>query len=130
MTRRPRGIVCYDGECTICTGLVTRWGHRMRRAGFRLAPLQAPEIQRRLGLTGIPDEMKLITPQGQVIGGADAVVAIAEATPSSKIIHSFRDARMKSLQSAKSDEPQRSKSCVDGTKFQMKYVLGTFGSSC
>ena len=78
MNRRPRGIVCYDGECAICTGLVTRWGHRMRRAGFRLAPLQAPEVQRRLGLTGIPDEMKLITPQGQIVGGADAVVAIAE----------------------------------------------------
>jgi predicted DCC family thiol-disulfide oxidoreductase YuxK len=78
MNRRPRGIVCYDGECSICTGLVTRWGHRLRRAGFRLAPLQAPSIQRRLGLTGIPDEMKLITAQGEVIGGADAVVVIAE----------------------------------------------------
>lgn len=78
MTRRPRGIVCYDGECTICTGLVTRWGHRMRRAGFRLAPLQMPAIQRRLGITRVPDEMKLITATGEVIGGADAVVAIAE----------------------------------------------------
>ncbi|HEX3133480.1 MAG TPA: DCC1-like thiol-disulfide oxidoreductase family protein [Planctomycetota bacterium] len=78
MNRRPRGIVCYDGECSICTGLVTRWGHRLRRAGFRLVPLQAPSIQRRLGLNGIPDEMKLITAMGDVIGGADAVVAIAE----------------------------------------------------
>jgi len=78
MTRRPRGIVCYDGECSICTGMVARWGHRMRRAGFRLAPLQLPAIQRRLGLTGIPNEMKLITADGQIIGGADAVVAIAE----------------------------------------------------
>jgi predicted DCC family thiol-disulfide oxidoreductase YuxK len=78
MTRRSRGIVCYDGECTICISLVTRWGHRMRRAGFRLAPLQMPAIQRRLGISGIPDEMKLITADGQIIGGADAVVAIAE----------------------------------------------------
>jgi predicted DCC family thiol-disulfide oxidoreductase YuxK len=78
MNRRPRGIVCYDGECSICTGLITRWGHRLRRAGFRLAPLQLPAIQRRLSLTGIPDEMKLITAQGEIIGGADAVVAIVE----------------------------------------------------
>jgi predicted DCC family thiol-disulfide oxidoreductase YuxK len=76
--KRVSGIVCYDGECPMCTGLIGRWGHRLRRAGFRLAPLQLPAIQRRLGLTGIPDEMKLITPQGAVVGGADAVVAIAE----------------------------------------------------
>jgi predicted DCC family thiol-disulfide oxidoreductase YuxK len=78
MTCRSRGIVCYDGECPLCTGLIGRWGHRLRRAGFRLAPLQLPAIQRRLGITGIPDEMKLITPQGVIFGGADAVVAIAE----------------------------------------------------
>lgn len=75
---RPRGIVCYDGECSLCLGLIGRWGHRMRRAGFRLAPLQLPAIQRRLGITHVPDEMKLITATGEVIGGADAVVAIAE----------------------------------------------------
>lgn len=78
MSGRWRGIVCYDGECSICTGFVTRWGHRMRRAGFRLATLQSPLIQRRLHLQGTPDEMKLITARGEVIGGAEAVVAIAE----------------------------------------------------
>ena len=75
---KSRGIVCYDADCSICINLIGRWGHRMRRAGFRLAPLQLPAIQRRLGITGIPDEMKLLTPQGEIIGGADAVVAIAE----------------------------------------------------
>lgn len=75
---RSRGIVCYDGECSLCTNLIGRWGHRLRRAGFRLAPLQLPAIQRRLGLTRVPDEMKLITADGTIIGGADAVVAIAE----------------------------------------------------
>lgn len=73
-----RGIVCYDADCTLCMNLVGRWGHRLRRAGFSLAPLQLPVIQRRLGLIGIPDEMKLITSTGGIIGGADAVVAIAE----------------------------------------------------
>lgn len=75
---RSRGIVCYDADCSLCTNLIGRWGHRMRRAGFRLAPLQLPAIQRRLGITGIPDEMKLLTPQGEIVGGADAVVVIAE----------------------------------------------------
>lgn len=75
---RSRGIVCYDGACPLCMNLIGRWGNRMRRAGFRLAPLQLPAIQRRLGITRVPDEMKLITPDGRIIGGADAVVSIAE----------------------------------------------------
>lgn len=76
--KRTRGIVCYDGECPLCLGLINRWGHRLRSAGFTLARLQAPWIQRHLGLTGIPDEMKLIAADGRVLGGADAVLAIAE----------------------------------------------------
>jgi predicted DCC family thiol-disulfide oxidoreductase YuxK len=78
MMRRTCGIVCYDGECPLCLGLIKRWGRAMRRSGFRLARLQDAWVQRRLGLTGIPDEMKLIAADGEVIGGADAVLAIAE----------------------------------------------------
>jgi predicted DCC family thiol-disulfide oxidoreductase YuxK len=78
MMRRTRGIVCYDGECRLCLGLINRWGQRLRAAGFSLARLQAPWVQQRLGLRGIPDEMKLISADGRVLGGADAVVAIAE----------------------------------------------------
>lgn len=76
--RRTRGIVCYDGECPMCLGLINRWGRNLHRAGFRLARLQTAWVQRRLGLTGIPDEMKLIAADGRVLGGADAVLAIAE----------------------------------------------------
>jgi predicted DCC family thiol-disulfide oxidoreductase YuxK len=75
---RSQGIVCYDADCPLCTNLIGRWGHRLRRAGFRLAPLQLPAVQRRLGIARVPDEMKLITADGTIIGGADAVVAIAE----------------------------------------------------
>lgn len=78
MMKRARGIVCYDGECPLCLGLINRWGRSLRRAGFRLAALQAPWVQRRLGLSGVPDEMKLIAADGRVLGGADAVLAIAE----------------------------------------------------
>jgi predicted DCC family thiol-disulfide oxidoreductase YuxK len=76
--KRTRGIVCYDGECPLCLGLINRWGRALRRAGFRLARLQTDWVQRRLGLTGVPDEMKLIVSDGRVLGGADAVLAIAE----------------------------------------------------
>ncbi len=78
MRGRPRGLVCFDGECTLCLGLINRWGHRLRRAGFRLVTLQAPSIQRRRGRARIPHEMKVINAHGAVVGGVDAVVAIAE----------------------------------------------------
>ena len=76
--KRTRGIVCYDGECPLCLGLINRWGRSLHRAGFRIARLQTAWVQRRLGLSGIPDEMKLIAADGRVLSGADAVLAIAE----------------------------------------------------
>jgi predicted DCC family thiol-disulfide oxidoreductase YuxK len=84
--KRTRGIVCYDGQCRLCLGLINRWGRALRRAGFRLARLQDPWVQRRLGLGGIPDEMKLITGDGQVLGGAEAVIALAEGLGLSPVL--------------------------------------------
>ena len=74
-----RGIVCYDGACSICRKLISLFGVRLRKAGFRFAQLQDPEIQRRLGVMGVPDEMKLILPHGPVQGGIDAVITLSEA---------------------------------------------------
>ncbi len=74
-----RGIVCYDGACSICRKFISLFGVRLRKAGFRLAQLQEPEIQRRLGLIGVPNEMKLILPHGPVLGGIDAVITLSEA---------------------------------------------------
>ena len=74
-----RGIVCYDGACSICRKLISLFGVRLRKAGFRIAQLQDPDIQRRLGLMAVPDEMKLILPHGPVQGGIDAVITLSEA---------------------------------------------------
>jgi predicted DCC family thiol-disulfide oxidoreductase YuxK len=72
-----RGILCIDAECALCRRLAARWGPALRRGGIRLAALQAPWVQRRLGLAGVPEEMKLLLPDGRILGGAAALVELA-----------------------------------------------------
>jgi predicted DCC family thiol-disulfide oxidoreductase YuxK len=75
------GWVLYDGECAICTRWVARFYHPLRRRGFRLAPLQTPGIAERFGLKeeGLLNEMRLVTRDGHILGGADALAEIARA---------------------------------------------------
>ncbi len=78
--RSSQGWVLYDGECQFCLNIVERFNaHVCIAIIFRLAPLQAPWVQRRLGLKpGEPlVEMKLLAVDGTIYGGADALVRIA-----------------------------------------------------
>ncbi len=74
-----RGWVLYDGECPLCLATVARFGPLLRRHHFDLASLQTPWVQKRLGLNpGEPlKEMKLLTADDQIYGGADAALQIA-----------------------------------------------------
>jgi predicted DCC family thiol-disulfide oxidoreductase YuxK len=74
-----RGWVLYDGECRLCTGTVALFGPMLRRRHFDLAPLQTPWVRERLGLKAgeMPDEMKLLTEDGKLHGGAGALLEIA-----------------------------------------------------
>jgi predicted DCC family thiol-disulfide oxidoreductase YuxK len=73
------GWVFYDGRCGLCTGSVRRFGRLLRRHHFALAPLQAPWVIKRLALTHdeLLLEMRLLTRDGDLLGGADALMAIA-----------------------------------------------------
>lgn len=60
------GRVLYDGECPLCLGLVDRFGPFISGLGFELGSLQE---------AGYPlDEMRVVTADGRVYGGADGVV--------------------------------------------------------
>jgi predicted DCC family thiol-disulfide oxidoreductase YuxK len=74
-----RGWVFYDGECPLCLNTAARFAALLGRHGLQLATLQTPWVQRRLGLKpGEPlAEMKLLTIDGRVFGGADALLQIA-----------------------------------------------------
>jgi predicted DCC family thiol-disulfide oxidoreductase YuxK len=72
-------VIFYDASCGLCTAGTRRWGPMLSRRGIGLRPLQDPEVVERLGLQPgeVPDEMKLQTPQGQILGGADALLYVA-----------------------------------------------------
>jgi predicted DCC family thiol-disulfide oxidoreductase YuxK len=72
------GWVLYDAECGFCVALARRWERPLARRKFRLAPLQTEGS--RAGLEGGEEllrEMRLVTAQGRVFGGAGAIVELA-----------------------------------------------------
>lgn len=72
--------VCYDAHCPYCTALGLRLEKTLAARGFILLPLQTPWVMRRLGLhpNERPAEMKVFTRENAILGGADAVVYVAQ----------------------------------------------------
>jgi predicted DCC family thiol-disulfide oxidoreductase YuxK len=77
--RASSGWVFFDGSCPFCTSMVRRFAPVLKPRGYGFAPLQDPRVQELLALP--PEqlllEMRVLTPAGQVLGGADAVVFLA-----------------------------------------------------
>src|SRR5438876_3011461 len=76
----PRGWILYDGQCRHCVSAAKQFERLFARHGFHFLPLQTPWIQERLGLDpGAPfEEMRVLTEDGQDIGGAEAVIFLAQ----------------------------------------------------
>src|SRR5579871_1318308 len=78
MDNERRDRVCYDAECAICV----RWANRFRTLleghGFTLIPLQSPIVRATLRIPHdeLLAEMRVITSDGGVFGGADALLYI------------------------------------------------------
>jgi len=78
--QRVRGWVLFDAACSVCLNLIARNQDTLQAAGFQPEPLQSPWVRERLKM---PDdqllkEMRLLTREGQVLGGADAMVHLAK----------------------------------------------------
>jgi predicted DCC family thiol-disulfide oxidoreductase YuxK len=72
------GWVLYDAECRFCVALARRCERALARRKFRLAPLQTEGG--RAGLesgTELLSEMRVVTAEGRVFGGASAVVELS-----------------------------------------------------
>jgi predicted DCC family thiol-disulfide oxidoreductase YuxK len=73
------GWVFFDRDCEVCTGLARRFRRTLERRGFGLAALQDPRAASLLNL--LPEdllrEMRVITSDGRVYGGAEAIVFLA-----------------------------------------------------
>jgi predicted DCC family thiol-disulfide oxidoreductase YuxK len=76
----PCGWVLYDDDCRSCKASAKSFNKIFLRRGFRFLPLQTPWVQRRLRLKpGVPlEEMHVLTPEGEDLGGADAVIFLAQ----------------------------------------------------
>jgi predicted DCC family thiol-disulfide oxidoreductase YuxK len=74
-----RGWVCFDRDCNVCTSLARRFQRTLETRGFGLAALQDPRVQALLGLPAaeLLREMRVITTEGNVYGGASAIIYLA-----------------------------------------------------
>ena len=81
---RARPVVVYDGECPFCLKQIERIQRRDRWARFEYTARQAPGLEARFPQLADQDfnsGMRLITPQGNIQVGADAVYHIALRLP-------------------------------------------------
>ena len=74
-----QGWVLFDGNCPFCCSCAERLERILTRRGFDLAPLQASWLNECLGLgvPEIPGEMLVLTTNGQLHAGADALLYLA-----------------------------------------------------
>jgi predicted DCC family thiol-disulfide oxidoreductase YuxK len=79
----PRGWVLYDGDCDFCTRWAWRLAHFVGPRGYHLAPLQAHWVRQRLALTEreVLGEMRVLTSDDVLYGGADALVFLGRQIP-------------------------------------------------
>ncbi len=77
--QRVRGWVLYDAACPICLDLLARTQATLQSAGFRPEPLQSPWVRERLKIPEdqLLKEMRVLTREGRLLGGADALAHIA-----------------------------------------------------
>ena len=74
-----RGWVFFDRDCSVCTSLARRFRRTLETRGFGLAALQDPRVRALLSLPpeDLLREMRVATADGNVYGGAQAIVFLA-----------------------------------------------------
>ncbi len=77
----PRGQIFYDASCGLCSASYRRFGPMTESRGYRWVPIQDPRARDLLGLEEgqLPDEMKLLTTGGRMLGGVDALLKVASS---------------------------------------------------
>ena len=74
-----RGWIFYDRACSFCRELALRFENVFAKRGFRFEPIQQEWVEQRLNLTRDEalEEMRVLTANSEVFGGADAVVYLS-----------------------------------------------------
>ena len=84
-------VVCYDGECEVCTTAVARLrrldnGRRLRMVPFQRAATELPGLTARIDPQALTSAIHVIEPDGTWTSGGAAVLRIAEAVPRLRFI--------------------------------------------
>jgi predicted DCC family thiol-disulfide oxidoreductase YuxK len=76
---RIEGWVLYDASCPLCTHLMARAQGTLEAGGFLAEPLQSTWVRANLSMPEdvLLAEMRVLTLDGQLMGGADALVYLA-----------------------------------------------------
>ncbi len=81
---QAKPVVVYDGECSFCLRQVERIKQRDRSAQLEYVPRQSPGLDKRfprLADSEFSSGMRLITPGGEILVGADALYRIVRLLP-------------------------------------------------
>jgi predicted DCC family thiol-disulfide oxidoreductase YuxK len=65
-------VIFFDGTCGLCSASAKRLRRIVSPRGFRFEPFQSSAR-----FNDVPDEMKLLTHDGALLGGADAIVYVS-----------------------------------------------------
>ena len=78
MSEPRAGWVLYDGDCQFCRRWMDLVREVIRRRGFEIAPLQAPWVAERLGLSraALVEDLRLLTPDGALLSGANVYLHV------------------------------------------------------
>jgi predicted DCC family thiol-disulfide oxidoreductase YuxK len=78
-SRAARGWVFFDRDCQVCTSLARRFRRPLEARGFGLAALQDTRVQALFNLppADLLREMRVATAEGEICGGAAAIVYLA-----------------------------------------------------
>jgi predicted DCC family thiol-disulfide oxidoreductase YuxK len=78
-SRAARGWAFFDRDCRICSSLARRFRRTLESRGFGLAALQDPRLQALLNLPPgeLLQEMRVATDEGEIHGGATAIVHLS-----------------------------------------------------
>ena len=82
ITENVQGYIFYDDQCGFCCLGVRLLHQRLLRAGYHFVPMQAGWALNALHVPSADSlgEMKLLTPDGKIVGGAEVWGEIARHT--------------------------------------------------
>jgi predicted DCC family thiol-disulfide oxidoreductase YuxK len=88
---KAAGWVCFDAECPRCRRWAGRFGTLLKRHGFEVVPLQSETVRAALKLSEseLRLEMRVITRDGKVFGGAEALLCLCRSIPSGRMLYAL-----------------------------------------